>query len=58
MTIRTYRPSYLSECPKCSSKLARYFFTSPGSLLMTSKFSAFFSSAAYVKLNDPVMIVS
>jgi hypothetical protein len=51
-----FLPSYLSECSRCSLKIARYFFTNASSPRMMSKFSAFFSSAAFVKLNDPVMI--
>jgi hypothetical protein len=49
-------PLYSSECFKCSAQFRAYLAASSLSS-MISRFSALFSSAAFVKLKLPVMTV-
>ncbi len=49
---------YGCECIAWTLKFSVYSFTRSGASFRTSRFSAFLSSAALVKLNEPVMMVA
>src|SRR5882724_517808 len=49
---------YGCACAAWAWMFASYALTSSGASLMTSRFSAFFSSAALVKLKEPVITVA
>jgi len=57
MIVARHFPECDSECPACSCQLSKYRRASALSR-MISKFSAFFSSAALVKLKLPGITVS